>query len=103
DRAVTLDRDEGRDRTRVRVEKPEPGGSALGEGFERAPEESLHAVVHEARLAHPRAPVKREKVAESRRDLARGAHGRDMGAGGVTFKTSHLSLELVAVFSGKAG
>ena len=62
-----------------------------------------HSIVHEARLADARAPVEREKVSDPRLDVGGRAHGRGASIGGVAFETSHLSLELVAVFSGKAG
>src|SRR5207245_3056482 len=103
DRAVPFDRDERRDRARGRVEEPEPGGPALGEGPERPPEEPLHPVVHEARLADARAPVEREKVCEPRLDVGGRAHGRDVSIGWVALATSDPSLEPRAGFCGKAG
>jgi len=79
------------------------GPDAVSRNQSRAAPRSANALVHETRLAHARAPVQREEVAEPRGDGGGRAHARRVSLGRVAFEASHLSLELVAVFTGQAG
>ena len=56
-----------------RVEEGQAGGAPRGQCRDDAAEESLHPLVHEARLAHARAPMQSEEIVEAGVDAGRRA------------------------------
>src|SRR5438093_1146466 len=103
DGAVPLEAHEGGDRPPGGFEEPERDAIARGEGRERRAEEALHPLVHELGLAHARAAVQREEVAEPRRHGVGAADDDGAPVGGFTLEASDLAGQLVAVLSGERG
>src|SRR5207302_11088243 len=85
------------------IEEPERGAARERELADRAAEELLHPRVHEALLAHARAPVEVEEIAEARLDLVAAPRHRHARVAGFAAKASGLALELVTVLGRKRG
>src|SRR5205085_5046500 len=94
---VPLQHDEAGGRTVRQIEEPQRDTAGVGDLAHRAPEELLHARVHEALLADTRPPMQIEEVAEARLDLVTPPRDRDARVACFAAEATSLALELVTM------